>query len=111
MRRLLVVLILALVTVGWPAITVSAADHTATASAAAGSLQADFDNNGFVDLAVGVPHEAIGTATAAGAVDVLYGAAGGLTGVGSQAFWQGTGGAAGTAETFDEFGSALAAGG
>jgi hypothetical protein len=110
MRRLLVVLILSLVSVGWPAVTVSAAGHAATASAAAGSLQADFDNDGFVDLAVGVPHEAIGTATAAGAVDVLYGSAGGLTGVGSQAFWQGTGGAAGTAETFDEFGSALAAG-
>ena len=80
MRRLLVVLVLALVSVGWPAVTVSGVGHAATASAAAGSLQADFDNDGFVDLAVGVPHEAIGTATAAGAVDVLYGAPGGLTG-------------------------------
>ena len=110
MRRLLVVLILALVTVGWPAATVSAAGHAATAPGAGGSLQADFDNDSFVDLAVGVPHEAIGTATAAGAVNVLYGSAGGLTGTGSKAFWQGTGGAAGALEGDDRFGAALAAG-
>jgi hypothetical protein len=109
MRRLLMVLALALVSIGWSAGPVPGAGHTATA-AAAGSLQADFDNDGFVDTAVGVLHEAIGTATGAGAVNVLYGSAAGLTGTGSQAFFQGTGGAPGRAETFDEFGSALAAG-
>ena len=110
-RRLLVVLVLALVTVAWSAVTVSGVGHAATASsAAAGSLQADFDNDGFVDLAVGVPHEAIGTAAAAGAVNVLYGSAAGLASTGSQAFWQGPGGAAGALEGDDRFGSALAAG-
>jgi hypothetical protein len=38
---------------------------------------------------------------------VLYGAGGGLTGTGSQGFWQGAGGVAGTAEAEDQFGSSL----
>jgi len=70
----------------------------------------DFNNDSFADLAVGVPSEGVGTAAAAGAVNVLYGSTGGLTGTGSQAFWQGTGGAAGALEGDDRFGSALAAG-
>jgi hypothetical protein len=53
MRRLSIVLVLALAAVGWPAATNAA--HAATA--AAGSLQADFNNDGFADLAVGVPEE------------------------------------------------------
>jgi hypothetical protein len=70
----------------------------------------DFNNDGSSDLAVGVPGEAIGAIAEAGAVNVLYGAAGGLTGAGSQLFGQDTGGVAGTAERSDQFGSALAAG-
>jgi hypothetical protein len=70
----------------------------------------DFDNDGFADLAVGVVHEGVGTAFGAGAVNVLYGSADGLTGSGSQQFWQGAGGVGGTAEPEDEFGYALEAG-
>ena len=70
----------------------------------------DFDNDGFADLAVGAPFEGVGAAGDAGAVNVLYGSAAGLTGTGSRQFWQGTGGAAGTAETVDQFGAALAVG-
>ena len=66
----------------------------------------DFDNDGFADLAVGVPGEGIGAAVAAGAVNVLYGSAGGLTGTGSQLFTQ----VGGAVEDGDGFGSALAAG-
>jgi hypothetical protein len=84
--------------------------NTAAAAQAAGGLQADFDNDGFADLAVGVPGEAIGSIRGAGAVNVLYGSAGGLTGSGSQQFRQGAGGVAGTAEAGDEFGLSLAAG-
>ena len=51
----------------------------------------DYNNNGAADLAVGVPHEAIGPRFAAGAVNMLYGGGGGLTGTGSQGFWQGLG--------------------
>jgi FG-GAP repeat protein len=77
---------------------------------ATGGLQADFDNDGFADLAVGVPLEDVQGRDGAGAVNVLYGSAGGLTGTGSQLFWQGASGVAGTAEATDEFGSSLAAG-
>jgi hypothetical protein len=107
MRRLSMVLVVALAAVVWPAVGFAQAP---LAAQAAGGLQADFNNDGFIDTAVGVPLEDVGGATDAGAVNVLYGSAGGLTGTGSQAFWQGSGGAAGTAETDDEFGSALAAG-
>ena len=106
MRRLSMVLVLALAAVVWPAASAGVLAGTA-ASAAAGSLEADFNNDGFADLAVGVPFEAIGATRGAGAVNVLYGGAGGLTGTGSQLFWQGAGGVAGVAEDFDAFGWAL----
>src|SRR4029453_5665200 len=67
-----------------------------------GDVAADFDNDGFADLAVGVP----GENDFAGAVNVLYGTGGGLSGTGGQLFPQG----GGTAEAFDSFGSSLAAG-
>jgi hypothetical protein len=88
----------------------SAAGRATVAAQATGSLQADFNNDGAADLAVGVPREEVGGQLAAGAVNVLYGSAGGLSGTGSQAFWQGAGGVAGTAEFADGFGQALAAG-
>jgi hypothetical protein len=67
-----------------------------------GDVAADFDNDGFADLAVGVP----GENDFAGAVNVLYGTGGGLSGTGGQLFTQ----VGGTAEAFDSFGSSLAAG-
>ncbi len=48
----------------------------------------DFDDDGFDDLAVGVPTEDVGMTADAGAVNVFYGAAGGLTAVGAQVFTQ-----------------------
>jgi hypothetical protein len=66
----------------------------------------DFDNDGFADLAVGVPREAIGRAGGAGAVNVLYGSTGGLTGAGSQLFTQ----VGDPVEDGDGFGWALAVG-
>lgn len=70
----------------------------------------DFNNDGFADLAVGVYGESFGATIGAGAVQVLYGSAGGLTGAGSQLFRQGAGGVGGAAEAFDVFGVALSAG-
>ena len=105
MRRLLMVLTVALAAMAWaPALNASAAAQ------AVGSLQADFDNDGFIDLAVGVPGESIGAIQRAGAVNVLYGAAGGLAGAGGQLFSQDAADVAGTAEADDRFGAALAAG-
>jgi FG-GAP repeat len=48
----------------------------------------DFDNDGFADLGVGVQGESIGSIVNAGAVNVLYGSATGLSGTGSQFFTQ-----------------------
>jgi hypothetical protein len=69
----------------------------------------DFDGDGYVDLAIGVPYESIGTADQAGAVNVLYGSAVRLTVDGNQIWYQGEGGLQGTPETGDRFGHALAA--
>ena len=46
----------------------------------------DFDGDGFADLAVGVPFENVGSVSDAGAVNILYGSASGLTAAGNQ-FW------------------------
>jgi hypothetical protein len=67
---------------------------------------ADFNHDGFADVAVGVPGESVGSEFGVGAVNVLYGTGGGLRGTGAQAFTQ----VAGAVEEFDQFGSALAAG-
>jgi hypothetical protein len=55
-RRLAVVLVLAFASLGWPAAMAWA--EVAAAAQAAGSLQGDFNADGFVDLAVGVVAEA-----------------------------------------------------
>lgn len=70
----------------------------------------DFDNDGYDDLAIGVSHEAIGATAAAGAVNGLFGAAGGLSDVGNQLWHQDIAGVADVAEFGDGFGYALAAG-
>ena len=64
----------------------------------------DFNNNGLADLAAAAPLEDVGTVPDAGAVSVLQGAAGGLTGSGGQLFTQNSPGVPGTAEPGDSFG-------
>jgi hypothetical protein len=108
MRRLSIILALALLPFVGPAALSSA--HAGTAAVAAGSLQADFNNDGFVDIAIGAPLENIGSIPDAGSVNVLYGSASGLSGAGGQQFWQGAGGVIGAAEPGDLFGLSLAAG-
>jgi hypothetical protein len=68
----------------------------------------DLDGDGFDDVAVGVHFEDVGSATDAGAVQLLYGGAGGLSALGDQVFHQDSPGMNDTAEEGDEFGSALA---
>jgi hypothetical protein len=70
----------------------------------------DFNNDGFIDLAIGAPGEDLATITDAGAVTVLYGSAAGLSATGSQLFSQDTPGVVGTAEADDGFGGALGVG-
>ena len=64
----------------------------------------NFGGDGAADPAIGSPLEDIGAIPNAGAVTALYGSAGGPTSSGSQAFWQGTVGVAGTAEAGDLLG-------
>ncbi|WP_148045040.1 FG-GAP-like repeat-containing protein [Nocardioides marmorisolisilvae] len=69
----------------------------------------DFNGDGFTDLAVGAPTESVGSVAGAGAVNILYGSANGLTATGAQVFTQNSPGVASSAEQSDFFGSALAA--
>jgi hypothetical protein len=64
----------------------------------------DFNGDMRFDVAVGVPDESVGGVTLAGAINVLYGSPGGLTGGGSQLFTQGN------PEPVDFFGASLATG-
>jgi hypothetical protein len=71
---------------------------------------ADLNDDGKADLSIGVPGESIGTNSGAGAVDVLYGSAGGVTSTGNQLWSQNSADIADGAEGGDSFGAALAAG-
>ena len=98
------------------ALAAMAAPTTSAATAAA--APSDFDGDGSADLAVGVPGEDIGSHEDAGAVNVLYGASGGLSAAGDQLWSQDAPGVLGTSEggpvsagrAGDAFGSAVASG-
>ena len=66
----------------------------------------DFNNDGFEDLAIGVPREGQDS----GAVRVIYGGPAGLAAAGNQIWHQDSDGIAGQANEGDYFGFALAAG-
>ncbi|GGN14867.1 FG-GAP-like repeat-containing protein [Streptomyces fuscichromogenes] len=66
---------------------------------------ADVNGDGYADVAAGSPNEGIGKVASAGAVTVLRGGKGGLTGAGAVSFNQNTAGVPGTAEQNDFFGS------
>jgi FG-GAP repeat protein len=107
MRRIAVVIVLVLAAGCWPATQAMASGSVATQAAPVGALQADFNNDGADDLAVGVPGEDVGSVVDAGSVNVLYGSTGtGLNGAGSQLFTQ----PVSAVEAGDQFGSALASG-
>ncbi|HEX2060870.1 MAG TPA: hypothetical protein VHK90_09010 [Thermoanaerobaculia bacterium] len=83
----------------------AAGDAFATAVAAA-----DFDADGFDDLAVGVPFDDGAAIVDAGAVNVLYGTAAGIAIAGNQYWHQNSGIVSDGAENNDNFGQALATG-
>jgi len=80
-------------------------------SRAARSLQplADFDRDGYADLAIGAPYENVSSTTDAGSVSVVYGTSTGLSGIGNE-YWQQNRLDGSTAETYEYFGRALAVG-
>jgi hypothetical protein len=73
----------------------------------------DYNDDGYYDLAIGVPNENVGSIESAGAVNVIYGSSAGLqaTGTGGpddQLWHQDVPGVLGEAEKDDGFGSSLA---
>jgi hypothetical protein len=70
----------------------------------------DFNGDGYDDLAIGAPIEAVGSLSGAGAVNVIYGSASGLTGSNAQLWDQDSTDISGTSEAGDNFGYTLAAG-
>lgn len=69
----------------------------------------DFNADGYDDLAIGVPSEAVGTLVWAGAVNVLYGSPSGLTSLSNVVLFQDHFPSS-TCEDLDRFGSALCTG-
>jgi FG-GAP repeat len=65
----------------------------------------DFNNDGFADLAIGVPGEKISGAAEAGGVNVLFGSPSGLSSTGNQFWSQDSPGVPDIVETLDEFGT------
>jgi hypothetical protein len=104
----LVVTILTTFGVGLPAH--AANREAAGGSAAAERMSADFNKDGFDDLAVGVPGEDLGAATDAGAVHVIYGSPAGLASAGDQVWSQASAGVPDEPEVGDRFGSTLSTG-
>ncbi|MGD8244337.1 MAG: hypothetical protein PVI63_04005, partial [Anaerolineae bacterium] len=70
----------------------------------------DFNGDGYVDLAVGVPGEDTSGVSGAGVVQVFYSSKGRLSSAGDQIWSQGSSGVEGALEVSDGFGYALAAG-
>lgn len=70
----------------------------------------DFNNDGFDDLAVGVPYDAVDSINDTGFVQVIYGTSGGLSGLDDQVWSQNSGGILGNAEVNDNFGYSLSTG-
>jgi hypothetical protein len=71
---------------------------------------ADFNCDGFDDIAVGIPGNRVATVRSAGAVQVLFGSENGLSSHGRRILHQGKKRTTGIPEEDDRFGSVLAAG-
>jgi hypothetical protein len=82
------------------------------ASAQASGQSPDYNGDGRADLAIGVPEEGVGSIAGAGAVNVIYGSASGLSATSkADQFWsQSSGGINDNPEQGDGFGSSLAHG-
>ena len=79
-----------------------------------GGAFADFNGDGYADLAIGSPYESVsfngGNVAEAGAVNVLYGSASGLSTAGNQIWHRGMANLYRDPEPFDHFGHSLAVG-
>ncbi|MEY2248818.1 FG-GAP-like repeat-containing protein [Streptomyces sp. BF23-18] len=85
------------------------ASSGAPAAAVPGSVRADFDGDGYPDVAIGAPGGTVNGRAGAGYFTVIYGMGNGPDGVKRQVISQNRYGIPGTAETGDRFGSDLTA--
>ncbi|MFI7318069.1 FG-GAP-like repeat-containing protein [Streptomyces venezuelae] len=83
------------------------ASATAAPAAPAAPLKADFDGDGYADLAVGVPAGTVDGKAKAGYVSVVFGGAGGPGSSNVRRITQATVEVPGTPETGDRFGAAV----
>ncbi|MBX2800123.1 MAG: FG-GAP repeat protein [Myxococcales bacterium] len=67
----------------------------------------DFNNDGFVDIAVGVPGQTVGSDAAAGGIQILMSSGSGSNGLGDTLWTQDSSGIAGAAEPGDRMGGEL----
>jgi FG-GAP repeat len=112
MRRWVVAM--AVATFGGAAMAPMAGAHRPLSPGAADGTgaMADFNGDGFADLAIGVPQEEVATEQWAGAVNILHGSASGLsaTAVPDQVWSQNSPSVNDIPEEFDTFGWSLAVG-
>ena len=80
------------------------------AVAGAAAVPSDFNGDGYADLAIGVQGESVGSKFGAGAINVLFGSASGLTASGDERWTQDSPGVKGVSQAGDRFGAALASG-
>jgi FG-GAP repeat len=92
------------------AASTAAANASAPSGGATGTTSGDFDGDGYDDLAIAAPGEAVGSAVYAGNVTVVFGRSGGLDTHRTEIVRQGLVGLTTYPERFDMFGTAVAAG-
>ncbi|MFD4630686.1 FG-GAP and VCBS repeat-containing protein [Streptomyces sp. NPDC058284] len=80
---------------------------TASAAPTPSKIRADYNGDGYVDLAVGVPSATVNGEAKAGYVNVVWGGVSGLGKHGSTTVSQATTGVPGTPEAGDRFGAAV----
>lgn len=86
-----------------------------TNAVSAPAMPSDFNGDGYADLAIGVPGDKVSGHWGAGAVNVLYGSASGLTADGDQLWSQDSPGVKGVSQgrlmgPYDQFGHSVASG-
>jgi hypothetical protein len=80
------------------------------APSSGGAARADYNADGFTDLAIGVPYEDVGNVADAGIVQIMWGSASGFSPSRSLILQEGDGNVRGTLTAYDYFGFSIAGG-
>src|SRR5438093_3562945 len=98
------------VTISHPAGAAASAHQRPTTPRTPADVTSDFNGDGYEDLAISVFTEDVGTVADAGAVNVIYGSAGGLSATNNQFWTEDDLSSSDGSETLDMFGRSMAAG-